>query len=96
MQARGIGIEVLEIYSELHPCPSLPGFQYCAQFIMENFVRDRGLNPKNVSYSFQYGVSDYSREAGRKAWRKALRQLRIEGQVGQDDLFDRLGGFFGR
>jgi RHS repeat-associated protein len=64
------GIEpsrVTRIYSERQPC-NLPG-GYCDNFIKRTFTQAR------VTWSFEYGATPESREAGKKALRLAVEQL---------------------
>jgi hypothetical protein len=61
-QLRDEGItpeQVTRVYSELQPCTGLPGGS-CGAFLNDNFPNAQ------ISYSFEYGATKASREAGKR------------------------------
>jgi hypothetical protein len=66
LQALGVSPSaVTRIYSELQPCTNIPG-GYCAHFLQETFPS------VPVTWSFEYGVTVESRQAGLEALQRAL------------------------
>ena len=65
--------QVTRIYSELQPC-SLPG-AYCSDFIARTFTNAA------VTYSFEYGTTQASRDAGMAVFEKTI------AKIFQPDLF---------
>lgn len=59
--------QVKRIYSELEPC-SIPG-GYCKRFLQTVFPK------ADVTYSFEYGLTQESRRAGVKALKEAEKKL---------------------
>ena len=59
--------QVRRIYSELEPC-SIPG-GYCKRFLQSEFPQ------ADVTYSFEYGLTQESRRAGVNALKEAVKNL---------------------
>lgn len=59
--------QVKRIYSELEPC-SIPG-GYCKRFLQTVFPQ------ADVTYSFEYGLTQESRRAGVKALKEAVKKI---------------------
>src|SRR4029078_4970773 len=65
--------QVTRVYSELQPCSGLPGGS-CAATLAERAPQAQ------VSYSFEYGASKLSREAGRESLLPAASRERPQPQ----------------
>lgn len=60
-------VQVKRIYSELEPC-SIPG-GYCKRFLKTVFPQ------ADVTYSFEYGLTQESRRNGVKALKEAIKNI---------------------